>query len=209
MSQRSRCGDVSIRPFGRRDAGYALIGRMLRLGLVIGLTNLLLPSASAQVTDRPPDTMEARLRACAACHGEQGQGTDNDYFPRLAGKPAGYLMNQLVAFRDGRRRYPPMNYLLEYMPDSYLQQMADYFSGLRPPPPPPTDRRCQFRHPGARTGDCGTRRSRARRARLLGVSRRHAHRNGTSHSWPCRAACELHQCATGRIPLRHPHRSLA
>ena len=81
--------------------------------------------------------MGARLRACAACHGEQGQGTDNDYFPRLAGKPSGYLMNQLVAFRDGRRRYPPMNYLLEYMPDAYLQQIADYFSALRPSPAAP------------------------------------------------------------------------
>src|SRR5271154_7029568 len=107
---------------------------MLWLGLVIGLTNVLLPSASAQVTDRPPDTTEARLRACAACHGEQGQGTDNDYFPRLAGKPAGYLMNQLVAFRDGRRRYSPMNYLLEYQSDSYLRKIAKYFAALRPPP---------------------------------------------------------------------------
>ena len=73
MSQRSRCGDVSIRPFGRWGAGCALIGRMLWLGLVIGLTNLLLPAASAQVTDRPPDTMEARLRACAACHGDRAR----------------------------------------------------------------------------------------------------------------------------------------
>lgn len=136
MSQRSRCGDASIRPFGRRAAGYALIGRVLRLGVVIGLANLVLAPASAQVTDHPPDTMEARLRACAACHGEQGQGTDNDYFPRLAGKPAGYLMNQLVAFRDGRRRYPPMNYLLEYLPNSYLREMAGYFAALRPPPAP-------------------------------------------------------------------------
>jgi cytochrome c553 len=82
--------------------------------------------------------MEARLLACAACHGRQGEGTKNDYFPRLAGKPAGYLMNQLVAFRDGRRRYPPMNYLLEYIPDSYLQKMADYFAALRPTPVPQT-----------------------------------------------------------------------
>jgi cytochrome c553 len=110
---------------------------MLRLGVVIGVANLLIPFASAQTTANPPDTMEARLRACAACHGEQGQGTDNDYFPRLAGKPAGYLMNQLVAFRDNRRRYVPMNYLLEYLPDSYLHQIADYLSALRPPPPPP------------------------------------------------------------------------
>jgi len=27
-------------------------------------------------------------------------------------------MNQLVAFRDGHRRYPPMNYLLEYVSKS-------------------------------------------------------------------------------------------
>ena len=87
MSQRSRCGDMSIRPSGCRVAGYALIGRMRRLGLVIGLTNLLVSFAFAQVTDRPPDTLEARLRACAACHGEQGQGTDNDYFPRPPASP--------------------------------------------------------------------------------------------------------------------------
>ena len=99
---------------------------------------MLCPAAvvPAQPTERAPDTIEARLLACAACHGRQGEGTKNDYFPRLAGKPAGYLMNQLVAFRDGRRRYPPMNYLLEYLPDSYLQKMADYFEALRPPPVP-------------------------------------------------------------------------
>jgi cytochrome c553 len=118
VSQRSGCGGMSIR----------LLGCMMRLGLVIGLANLLVPSASAQITDRPPDTMDARMRACSACHGE-----------RLAGKPAGYLMHQLVAFRDARRRYVPMNYLLEYLPDSYLQQMADYLSALRPPPPPPAN----------------------------------------------------------------------
>ena len=48
--------------------------------------------------------MAARVLACASCHGDKGQGTNDDYFPRLAGKPAGYLYNQLVAFRDGRRK---------------------------------------------------------------------------------------------------------
>jgi cytochrome c553 len=90
--------------------------------------------ALAQPTEHPPDTMEARLRACESCHGRRGEGTNNDYFPRLAGKPAGYLMNQLVAFRDGRRRYPPMNYLLEYQSQSYLQKIAEYFAALRPSP---------------------------------------------------------------------------
>jgi len=87
-------------------------------------------------TQKAPDTMEARMLACAPCHGRQGEGTDNEYFPRIAGKPAGYLKNQLVAFRDGRRRYPPMNYLLAYQSDDYLQKIAEHFAELRPPPPP-------------------------------------------------------------------------
>ena len=92
--------------------------------------------AQAPQTPKAPDTMAARARACTPCHGAQGEGTDNDYFPRLAGKPAGYLKNQLVAFRDGRRRYAPMNYLLEYQTEAYLQKIAEYFSALRPPPAP-------------------------------------------------------------------------
>ena len=91
-------------------------------------------SGQAQDLEHAPDTMAARLLACAPCHGPQGEGTKNDYFPRLAGKPAGYLMHQLVAFRDGRRRYPPMNYLLEYQSDGYLQKIAEYFAALRPVP---------------------------------------------------------------------------
>jgi cytochrome c553 len=96
------------------------------------LAVLLAGSAAAAPADRAPDTMAARVLACAACHGAQGQGTNDDYFPRLAGKPSGYLYNQLTAFRDGRRKYPPMNYLLEYLPDAYLRDIAEYFAAERP-----------------------------------------------------------------------------
>ena len=116
----------------------------MRLGLLLAIAFLaVLPFnvARCQTTERPPDTMAARVLACASCHGAQGEGTSDVYFPRLAGKPAGYLYNQLVAFGDGRRKYPPMNYLLEYLPDAYLKEMAEYFAALRPgfpPPAPPT-----------------------------------------------------------------------
>ena len=109
-------------------------GRLGRAILLIAPA--LCAAANAQPADHPPDTMQARLLACAACHGPQGQGTNNDYFPRLAGKPAGYLLHQLVAFRDGRRRYPPMNYLLQYQSDDYLRDIAAYFAALRPPSVP-------------------------------------------------------------------------
>ncbi|HEY2863210.1 MAG TPA: c-type cytochrome [Casimicrobiaceae bacterium] len=67
------------------------------------------------------------------CHGQSGQGTNNGYFPRIAGEPAGYLYNQLVAFRDDTRQYPPMNYLVAYLPDAYLREMAEHFAKQRPP----------------------------------------------------------------------------
>jgi cytochrome c553 len=79
------------------------------------------------------DSMEARVQGCVTCHGQSGQGTNDGYFPRIAGKPAGYLYNQLVAFRDGKRKYPPMNYLVAYLPDAYLKEMAEHFAQLRPP----------------------------------------------------------------------------
>src|SRR5271169_1640898 len=94
-------------------------------------------SQSATFDALAPDTIAARVLACASCHGAQGEGTSDVYFPRLAGKPAGYLYNQLVAFKDGRRRYPPMNYLLEFLSDSYLQDIADYFASQHSPLPAP------------------------------------------------------------------------
>jgi cytochrome c553 len=79
------------------------------------------------------DSMDARVQGCVTCHGQNGQGTQSGAFPRIAGKPAGYLYNQLVAFRDGTRHYPPMNYLVAYLPDAYLREMAEYYAKQRPP----------------------------------------------------------------------------
>lgn len=110
----------------RRLAALALGGVALGVVLAAGADDRTLPAFKSV------DSMEARMQGCVTCHGQSGEGTNNDYFPRIAGKPAGYLFNQLVAFRDGTRRYPPMNYLVAYMPDNYLREIAEHFSKLRP-----------------------------------------------------------------------------
>ncbi|ADU99678.1 c-type cytochrome [Alicycliphilus denitrificans] len=74
--------------------------------------------------------MRPRVLACTACHGKEGRATPGGYFPRIAGKPAGYLYNQLLNFRDGRRSYPQMSRLLEHLTDDYLREIAGYFSAL-------------------------------------------------------------------------------
>jgi cytochrome c553 len=107
--------------------------RALRLFAGVLACLISLHGYGAPATLPAPDNIETRMLACTSCHGLHGQGTENDYFPRLAGKPAGYLFNQLVAFRSARRNYSPMNYLLEYQTDGYLQAMAGYFASQNPP----------------------------------------------------------------------------
>jgi cytochrome c553 len=81
----------------------------------------------------PATGIAARVQGCATCHGKAGEGTKDENFPRIAGKPAGYLFNQLQAFREGRRSYPPMNYLLGYLHDDYFSEMAAFFASQRVP----------------------------------------------------------------------------
>jgi cytochrome c553 len=83
------------------------------------------------------DSIAQRTVACVACHGKEGRATSEGYFPRIAGKPAGYLYNQLINFREGRRRYPMMTYMVEHLSDEYLLEMSQYFSNLHPPYPAP------------------------------------------------------------------------
>ena len=191
--------------------GFTVPGSARRIVVLLALIALpFIGAGISQPAERPPDTMEARLRACAACHGEQGQGTDNDYFPRLAGKPAGYLMNQLVAFRDGRRRYPPMNYLLEY--HARLVPAADRGLLLR---------HCARRLPPPATADVSS--------GILARGQAIVTHGDPARGVPACSGChgptltgmepaipglvglhaQLHQRATGRIPLRHAHRPRA
>ncbi len=84
---------------------------------------------------RVPDTLAQRLLACASCHARidaRGNPVNDSYFPRISGKPAGYLYNQLLNFREGRRQYPLMTYLVDHLPDAYLREIAGHFAAQPP-----------------------------------------------------------------------------
>jgi mono/diheme cytochrome c family protein len=96
------------------------------------------PGALAVGATAVPDTLAQRLAACTPCHGKEGRSIGGTYFPRIAGKPAAYLYNQLLDFREGRRRDPTMGWLVRHLPDAYLQEIARHFAEQRPPHPPAT-----------------------------------------------------------------------
>ncbi len=134
-----RLRDIKVgncRANARPNAWNHAIPAILTVFLALGVWPV---GAQTNQENTAPDTIEQRLLACAMCHGEQGEGLrGNEYYPRLAGKPAGYLFNQLHSFRETHRKHEMMSYMVRFLSDDYLREMAEYYSTLRPPYPPPT-----------------------------------------------------------------------
>ena len=102
------------------------LARLASLAAAAALALPLLAATAAAAAPTVPDTIEQRVAACIACHAKK-EGADQ-FFPRIAGKPAGYLYNQLVNFREGRRQFPLMTYMVDHLDDAYLHEIADYFA---------------------------------------------------------------------------------
>ncbi|MDT9002208.1 c-type cytochrome [Paucibacter sp. APW11] len=100
--------------------------------LLLSLTLLALTPIQAAPFE---DSIAQRALACTQCHGKEGRAGPDGYYPRLAGKPQGYLYNQLLNFRDGRRHYGLMTELIAPLSDAYLLELASYFASLDLPYP--------------------------------------------------------------------------
>ena len=114
---------------------------MHRVVLAFALAFVALPGFTANAFAQPrapfENTIAQRVLACTGCHGREGRAAADGYYPRIAGKPAAYLFNQLRAFRDGRRHYELMSSLLATLDDAYLREIADHFAALDLPWPAP------------------------------------------------------------------------
>lgn len=74
---------------------------------------------------------DRRVPACAACHGPGGLGMPPQY-PRLAGQWAGYLADQMHAFRTGARAdQGPMHAIASRMSDRQIRDVSEFAAGLR------------------------------------------------------------------------------
>jgi cytochrome c553 len=145
-TRRVRAATRAARPLAAAFGATGRYARRLVAGTLVAGTLVAASGATAAhaqsaraSTDRPgpPDTLDARLLACTGCHGPQGRATPDGYYPRIAGKPAGYLYNQLLNFRDGRRAVPSMTWMVDGLPDAYLREIAAHFADRHPPHPPP------------------------------------------------------------------------
>lgn len=65
---------------------------------------------------------------CAGCHGQNGNSTVPAY-PKLAGMPEQYIVNQLRSFKEGRRSDPAMDSMVMTLSDQDMHDIGAYYEG--------------------------------------------------------------------------------
>lgn len=69
------------------------------------------------------------LLACEPCHGADGIARDAEV-PHLAGQNEAYLVNQILAFREGKRPHKEMRYMARHLTPEEIQAIAAYYASL-------------------------------------------------------------------------------
>ena len=69
------------------------------------------------------------IAICAECHGLNGISVIAN-FPNLAGQKELYLLAQLKAFKEGRRKNVEMSLIVKNVSDSDIANLAAYFASL-------------------------------------------------------------------------------
>lgn len=84
-------------------------------------------AGSAAAAEVPPGRSKAQ--SCATCHGALGISNTPDA-PNLAGQPRIYLVQQLRAFRGGKRAHEVMTLIAKPLSDADIEALADWYSSL-------------------------------------------------------------------------------
>lgn len=93
---------------------------------------LLMLSLPAHAREPDLENGEEINELCAGCHGIFGEGGKQGEYPRIAGQPYQFLVDQLVLFRERKR---PNLAMVEYiddrqMPDPEIQDISAYLAQI-------------------------------------------------------------------------------
>jgi cytochrome c553 len=74
-------------------------------------------------------------KECVSCHGKNGEGDGQKFYPVLAGQHYKYLLRQVTEIRDGKRRNsnPDMVKVVKKYSDRELDAVVEYMSSLSMP----------------------------------------------------------------------------
>jgi cytochrome c553 len=69
-----------------------------------------------------------KAKACAACHGADGNTPISPDIPKLAGQNADYLVKSLQGYKSGTRKNPVMAPMGSNLSQRDMEDLAAYFS---------------------------------------------------------------------------------
>jgi cytochrome c553 len=93
---------------------------------VAAATLLVLAQTTAVAQKTPP----AVVGPCATCHGKDGVSTLPNA-PHLAGQPLMYLIEQMKAYRSGKRAHEVMGVIAKPLSDADIDAVAAWYSSIR------------------------------------------------------------------------------
>ncbi len=90
--------------------------------------------AAGLAATAPAQAQQAAYLAanCANCHGTDGRSAGGAGMPGLAGLSTTYFIEQMKAFREGKRNATIMHQLSKGYSDEQIAAMADFFSRQKP-----------------------------------------------------------------------------
>lgn len=88
---------------------------------------LLSTAAGAQAGAGDPEVGKTKSVPCQACHGVDGNSS-NPEWPKLAGQHAGYLAQQLAAFKSGARQNATMSAMVAGLSEQDMHDLAAYYA---------------------------------------------------------------------------------
>lgn len=102
------------------------IRHALRVATAIALAGLVAGPSAAQ--SNPAGRTKAQL--CAACHGPLGIAAMPNT-PNLAGQPEQYLVEQLKAYRSGKRAHEIMSLIAKPLTDDEIAAVSAWYASLK------------------------------------------------------------------------------
>jgi cytochrome c553 len=104
------------------DVVMQRLHRGIFVAAMLGLTVVATPAQAQSGQDK--------AKACAICHGQLGLSTLPNA-PHLAGQPEIYLVEQLKAYRSGKRANAVMAVIAKPLSDGDIADLAAWYASLQ------------------------------------------------------------------------------
>ncbi len=100
------------------------------LAVAVGIALCAATAHPAAAQGGDPKAGRRKAKPCVVCHGPLGIGDEPDT-PHVAGQPAVYFVEQMKAYRTGKRVHPEMNVVARPLTDADLADLAAWYASIK------------------------------------------------------------------------------